>query len=288
MIRHVTVNARDPHALATFWAAALDGRLQDDDLPGDPEALVTSRSGPPLLFVQADGRHTHLDLQPDLPRAHEVDRLLALGATLVDDQTRPDGTGWVVLADPEGNPFCVERSAAERGLPGPHDTGERDYPRVHTAGEREALTALLDWYREGVLAKVEGMTDADALASPLRSGTSAAGLVKHLAYVEDAWATERLAGQPAPEPWAGAPFDDDPDWEFHSPVDLAEPVALYRAACARTRAVTEQRALDDTAVDEGGRTISLRFVLLHLLEETARHLGHLDVLRELADGVTGE
>jgi hypothetical protein len=65
-------------------------------------------------------------------------------------------------------------------------------------------------------------------------------------------------------------------------------VALYRTACERSRAVTAARALDDTFVDGRGRTVSLRFVLLHLVEETARHLGHLDVLRELADGSTGE
>ncbi len=285
MIRHVTVNARDPYALATFWAAALGGRLQDDDVPGDPAALVTS-AGPPLLFEQAEGRQTHLDLVPDLPRAQEVERLLALGATVLHDRTRPDGSGWVVLADPEGNPFCVERSGPERGDPPPRDTGLRQFPDVHAADERTTLTGLLEWYREGVLRKVEGMSGATS--SPLRSGTSVAGLVNHLAYVEDVWATVRLAGQPLPEPWASAPFDDDPDWDFHSPTDLAGPVAVYRAATERTRAVAATRGLDDTAVDDQGRTVSLRFVLVHLLEETARHLGHLDVLRELADGTTGE
>ena len=65
-------------------------------------------------------------------------------------------------------------------------------------------------------------------------------------------------------------------------------MALYRAACNRSRAVAAEYGLDDTAVDQRGRTFSLRFVYLHMVEETARHLGHLDVLRELADGSTGE
>jgi uncharacterized damage-inducible protein DinB len=163
-------------------------------------------------------------------------------------------------------------------------------PPVHAAPERELLLGMLDWYREGVLLKVTGMRQADATTSPLRSGTTVAGLVKHLALVEDSWLTERMAGQREPEPWASAPFDDDPDWEFHSAAGepLEDSVALYRAACERSRAVTAARALDDTFVDGRGRTVSLRFVLLHLVEETARHLGHLDVLRELADGSTGE
>lgn len=163
-------------------------------------------------------------------------------------------------------------------------------PPVLAADERTMLDAMLDWYREGVVRKVDGMRQADATTSPLRSGTTAAGLVKHLAYVEDAWATQRLAGRPAPEPWASAPFGDDPDWEFSSAAGepLAETVALYRAAFARTRAVTAARGLDDTTLVPPDRTISTRWVLVHLLEETARHLGHLDALRELADGSTGE
>ncbi|MCW2779124.1 MAG: hypothetical protein JWN17_2849 [Frankiales bacterium] len=286
MIRRLTVNATDPHALGSFWAAALGGHLQDDDAPGDPAALVTS-PGPPLLFEQAEGRQLHLDLQPDLPREQEVARLTGLGATVLHDRTRPDGTGWVVMADPEGNPFCVERSAAERGEL-PRDAGEREMPPIHAADERTMLSGMLDWYREGVLLKVEGLAHAQAVTSPLRSGTTVAGLVKHLALVEDHWATHGLGHLPLPEPWAAAPFDDDPDWEFHSADDLDDAVALYRAACDRSRAVLAAHDLDLVRTNARGREFTTRFVLLHLLEETARHLGHLDLLRELADGVTGE
>ena len=163
-------------------------------------------------------------------------------------------------------------------------------PAIHTADERAMLTGMLDWYRAGVLAKVDRMGQSDATSSPLRSGTTAAGLVKHLALVEDNWVTHGLAAQPEPEPWASAPFDADPDWEFHSAnaEPLADSVAIYRSACERSRQVTRALSLDDTGVNKRGREFSLRFVLLHLIEETARHLGHLDVLRELADGQTGE
>ncbi|MEV3872792.1 VOC family protein [Streptomyces sp. NPDC049906] len=120
LVRHVTFDCADPYALASFWARVLDGRLADDDHPGDPEAQVVSASVG-LLFIRVPEGKTvknrvHLDLQPqDRTRDQEVDRLVALGATVTGDHRRPDGSGWVTLADPEGNELCVERSAAERG-----------------------------------------------------------------------------------------------------------------------------------------------------------------------------
>ena len=119
LIRHITIDSTDPYLLGVFWAAALDGSLGDDDKPGDPEALVTA-AGAALLFVSVDERKTvknrvHLDIQPqDRTRDEEVQRLLELGAVVQGDHRRADGSGWVTLHDPEGNEFCVERSAAER------------------------------------------------------------------------------------------------------------------------------------------------------------------------------
>ncbi|UZJ32615.1 VOC family protein [Streptomyces endophytica] len=119
LIRHITVDCTDAHRLATFWAEVLGGALAEDDFPGDPEATVRTAAGA-LLFVavpeaKAGKNRLHLDLQPqDRGRDEEVERLLALGATLVADHRRPDGTGWATMADIEGNEFCVERSAAER------------------------------------------------------------------------------------------------------------------------------------------------------------------------------
>ncbi|MFD4986588.1 VOC family protein [Streptomyces sp. NPDC058374] len=118
-VRHITLDSHDPYASGQFWAQVLGGRLADDDFPGDPEALVLSE-GATLLFVTVPEAKTlknrvHLDLQPeDRTRDEEVTRLLDLGARLVDDRRRPDGRGFAVLADPEGNEFCVEPSAGER------------------------------------------------------------------------------------------------------------------------------------------------------------------------------
>ena len=120
IFRNITVDARDPYALALWWSQALERPLSDDDQPGDPEAVVLASEGPNLLFEavpepKSVKNRVHFDLQPDRrTRDEEVDRLTGLGATLVDDRRRADGTGWVVLQDPEGNEFCVERSAAER------------------------------------------------------------------------------------------------------------------------------------------------------------------------------
>ncbi|CAM5514857.1 VOC family protein [Streptomyces aurantiogriseus] len=117
-IRHVTIDSSDAYALASFWSEVLGQPVHEDDKPGDEEALI---EGAGLLFVTVPEGKTvknriHFDLQPqERTREEEVERLLALGATLVDDRRNPDGTGWAVLADPEGNEFCVERSAGERG-----------------------------------------------------------------------------------------------------------------------------------------------------------------------------
>ena len=123
-IHHITIDAADPIALAAFWEQ-VTGWAEDPDNPnepGDPEAYLVGPPGSPgLLFVPVTDppktvkNRVHLDVAPtDRTRDEEVERLIGLGASLVDDRRRPDGTGWAVLADPEGNEFCVERSDAER------------------------------------------------------------------------------------------------------------------------------------------------------------------------------
>ncbi|MGW4897181.1 VOC family protein [Kitasatospora sp. NPDC004240] len=119
LVRHVTIDCADAYKLGEFWAQVLNSSVSEDDLPGDPEVLVATE-GAGLLFIEVPEGKTvknrvHLDIQPqDRTRDEEVERLLALGATLVGDHRRPDGKGWVTLADIEGNEFCVERSIAER------------------------------------------------------------------------------------------------------------------------------------------------------------------------------
>ena len=119
LVRTFTFDAQDPYAQALWWSEVLAAPMSPDDFPGDPVALLSTDRGD-VLFVQVPDVKTvknraHLDLEPnDRRRDDEVARVVGLGAVIVDDQRRSDGTGWVVLADPEGNEFCVLRSAAER------------------------------------------------------------------------------------------------------------------------------------------------------------------------------
>ena len=297
----ISFDCRDPYAQARFWAEVL-GFTDDPDnpnAPDDPEALLIDPRGlhPAIAFLPVPEpkdrkNRVHLDLVPEVRRDVEVERVLALGATLVGDFRKPDGTGWATLADPEGNEFCIERSTAERpDRPQPVDTGLRPMPDgYHTSGEREMLEGMLDWYRAGVVAKVADASHRVATATPLRSPTSLAGLVKHLALVEDSWWAEDFAGLPEADWYAAVDWGADRDWEFHTVDD--EPLSLqlerYQAACERGRQIAAGRDLDEIGADTSRREFSLRFVYLHLIEETARHLGHLDVLRELLDGTTGE
>ena len=121
-IRSITVDCVDPYRQAVFWSQ-LTGWQEDPadpNQPGDPEGRIVSGHGISLLFIPVpEGKvvknRMHLDLVPtERTRDEEVERLLGLGATVVGDHRRPDGTGWVTMADLEGNEFCVERSAAER------------------------------------------------------------------------------------------------------------------------------------------------------------------------------
>ena len=122
-ISHTTIDCRDAYALSEWWKGVLGySDIPDDpNRPGDEECMIADlNSGHRLLFIEVpdtkSGKNRiHLDLAPtDGSRDEEVERVRALGATELVDLRHPDGTGWVVFADPEGNEFCILRSAAER------------------------------------------------------------------------------------------------------------------------------------------------------------------------------
>ncbi|MFD7917352.1 VOC family protein [Streptomyces sp. NPDC059752] len=124
-VRHITFDALDPYRVAEFWSAVTGFTMHPDDVEGDDEVMLEpGQPGVPgLLFIRVpDGKsvknRVHLDIQPPTgTRDETVERLIGLGAKLVDDRRAADGVaGWVVLADPEGNELCIERSAGERGL----------------------------------------------------------------------------------------------------------------------------------------------------------------------------
>jgi uncharacterized damage-inducible protein DinB len=169
---------------------------------------------------------------------------------------------------------------------------ERRDPEPVT-NEVAMLGQYLDYHRATLVGKVSGLDRDGWRATVGASELTLAGLVKHAALVEDHWFTGILAGREDPEPWASAPWDDDRDWEFHTaPDDDPEYlIGLYAEACERSRAaVAEVGDPEGLAVRtfSDGRAVSLRWIMLHMLEETARHNGHADLLRESVDGVTGE
>jgi uncharacterized damage-inducible protein DinB len=167
---------------------------------------------------------------------------------------------------------------------------ERTRPR-RDQDERTSLIEMLAFYRATTLIKCEGLNHAQLNQAFAPTSMTLAGLLKHSAAYEDAWITERFSGRPLPEPWASAPFDEDDDWDWNSAVHdtpkyLRE---LYIAACARTDAAIAGIPLDTLAPvqDHYGKPWNLRWALLHLIEEAARHAGHADLIRESIDGSVG-
>jgi len=170
------------------------------------------------------------------------------------------------------------------------------YPDV-TADERQSLEQFLDFHRAGVVSTLDGLTDAEASAQVLpATDLTVGGLVKHLAAIEDLWFSHKLLDVPSAEPWRSAPFDQDPDWEFHSAAgnSVAELRELYLSACAASRRITARfESLDVRALrgSFGGQLVSLRWIYLHMIEETAQHRGHIDLLmdaiRQARPGGTG-
>jgi uncharacterized damage-inducible protein DinB len=155
--------------------------------------------------------------------------------------------------------------------------------------ERSTLNAMLDYARATVRAKCEGISDEKARQAPLSTSplTTVSGLVSHVRWVEYWWFEVVFLGQEDQGPWT----EEDPDREMRIALDvpLAQLLDEYDGQSVRYRQLVADLDLDSRSQGtvSNGQTVTLRFVLLHLIEETARHNGHLDILREMADGVTG-
>lgn len=162
---------------------------------------------------------------------------------------------------------------------------QRDpYPPLQPGDERAALEAQLDFDRWTVVTMLENL-DNPAISARILPATdlTVGGIVKHLAWAEDRWFVGKLLGKPLPEPWASAPLADDPDWPFHSAKDddIDDLTELYEAACRRSRAAAARfESLDApaAAISWGQGPVNLRWLLVHMINETAWHLGHLDLL----------
>jgi hypothetical protein len=154
--------------------------------------------------------------------------------------------------------------------------------------EREMLEAHLDGNREVVVLKVSGLSWKQATQRLGPSATSAAGIVRHLTDVERWWFRRHLDGQDnVPFRWSDT--EADLEFEFDDTDSLEAVLADYQAACAESREVAARYELDNqmTRPEDSGNRPSLRWILVHMHDETARHNGHLDIYRELLDGTTG-
>lgn len=154
-----------------------------------------------------------------------------------------------------------------------------------TGGEKESLHGFLDKQRDVMLWKLEGLDDEQLRRPMTPTGTNLLGMVKHLAAVEYGWFCLTFGRETEPLPFDED--DEDADLRVGPNESTEEVVAFYgRARVAADEVITELD-LGDTGTSWSGATVSLRWVLLHMIEETARHAGHADIVRELIDGTTG-
>jgi uncharacterized damage-inducible protein DinB len=164
------------------------------------------------------------------------------------------------------------------------------------ADETATLLGFLEYQRATLAWKCAGLDAAGLRARVAASSMTLGGMLKHLAYVEDLWCSRWLHGRDRRPPWDTVDWDADPDWEWHSAAeDSPEQLhALWQDAVARSRTLVAA-ALADGGLERlaqrtwpEGEAPSLRWIVVHLIEEYARHNGHADFLRESVDGLTGE
>ena len=174
------------------------------------------------------------------------------------------------------------------------EQGRREPPLA--ADEIDTLLGYLDYQRATLAWKCGGLDAAGLRATVGASSMTLGGMLKHLAYVEDSWFSRWLHGRDRQPPWDAVDWRADPDWEWNSAAeDSPEQLfALWEDALARSRSLVAE-ALADGGLDQlarrtwpDGRSPSLRWILVHMIEEYARHNGHADLLRESVDGLTGE
>jgi uncharacterized damage-inducible protein DinB len=163
------------------------------------------------------------------------------------------------------------------------------------ADEATTLIGFLEFQRATLEWKCAGLDAAGLRATTAASSMTLGGILKHLAYVEDLWLSRWLHGHDSEPPWDAVDWQADPDWDWHSAADDTPDQlrTLWQHAVARSRVLVEQ-ALPD-GLDRparrtwpDGQTPTMRWALVHMIEEYARHNGHADLLREAVDGATGE
>jgi uncharacterized damage-inducible protein DinB len=176
------------------------------------------------------------------------------------------------------------------------DDHGRPEPPV-AAGEIETLLGFLDYQRATLEWKCRGLDAAGLSARVGASTMTLGGLLKHMALVESGWFSRSLHGREREAPWSAIDWDADPDWDWHSAgSDSPEQLfALWHRAVAKSRDLVAEALANGGGFDQlaargwpDGTVPSLRWIVVHMIEEYARHNGHADLLRESIDGETGE
>jgi hypothetical protein len=164
---------------------------------------------------------------------------------------------------------------------------ERTQP-PYDGDERTTLVTFLDFLRETMIWKLEGLAEEQAGWKPTEGGNSLLGLVRHLGYVENWWFRVCFNGEEDPLPYN----EDDPDADFKVPDDwtIADVVGFYKSEIGHSNKIVAGAAsLDEMSTIPARKAHrSLRWILVHMIEETARHAGHADITREMLDGSVGE
>jgi len=163
------------------------------------------------------------------------------------------------------------------------------YNEVSTETERDALCGFLDLQRAALLRKIDGVPDGDARKAPTVSSLSLLGLVKHSALWERRWFQVVVAGRKLPGEWpeTGKAAWRTEDFRVGEEDTVALWTARYTEEIAIAREITARLDLDAPCARQDLAPRNLRWILLHLIEETARHAGHADIIRETLDGATG-
>jgi uncharacterized damage-inducible protein DinB len=162
-------------------------------------------------------------------------------------------------------------------------------PTAPVASRSEVFLGYLDYFRSVLVDKLDGLPDSELRQSRLPSGWTPLELLKHLTYVELRWLEWGFDGRDVGEPWGD---NKDDRWYVAPEETLADLVTALTAQAARSRAVVESHELTDIGRPgerwDGADPPALERILFHLVQEYARHVGHLDIVRELADGKVGE
>ena len=177
------------------------------------------------------------------------------------------------------------------------DVDEQGRPEPPLAADEAAtLLGFLDYQRATFAWKCAGL-DAPGLGATVHpSSMTLGGLLKHLAYVEENWFSQCLHDRDRQPPWDTVDWKADPDWDWHSAAEDSPDQlrALWQDTVSRSRSLAAEAMADGglgrlaARTWPDGRAPSLRWIVLHMIEEYARHNGHADLLRESVDGVTGE